>query len=186
MRCAGLETLVAEMKEVQLEVPTDRTLQAAESYAYHAENIAKSPELYQPETLRRIRTGEKVSAAEYIRRRRELEEARRNIQPAFAEVDLLVTPTTPMPAPAIADLRANPEALRPAELKLLRNTRPFNVWGLPAISVPCGFTQSGLPIGLQIAGPHWREDLVLRLAQAYEQLRSSGQPGAAVPTLPCA
>jgi aspartyl-tRNA(Asn)/glutamyl-tRNA(Gln) amidotransferase subunit A len=53
-------------------------------------------------------------------------------------------------------------------LKLLRNTRPFNVWGLPAISVPCGFTQNGLPIGLQIAGPHWREDLVLRLAHAYE------------------
>jgi aspartyl-tRNA(Asn)/glutamyl-tRNA(Gln) amidotransferase subunit A len=52
---------------------------------------------------------------------------------------------------------------------LLRNTRPFNVWGLPAISVPCGFTKSGLPIGLQIAGAHWREDLVLRLAYAYEQ-----------------
>jgi len=54
-------------------------------------------------------------------------------------------------------------------LKLLRNTRPFNVWGLPAISLPCGFTQSALPIGLQIAGPHWREDLVLRLAHAYER-----------------
>jgi aspartyl-tRNA(Asn)/glutamyl-tRNA(Gln) amidotransferase subunit A len=66
-------------------------------------------------------------------------------------------------------LRANAEALRPAELRLLRNTRPFNVWGLPAVSVPCGFTQGGLPIGLQIAGPHWREDLVLRLACAYEQ-----------------
>ena len=86
----------------------------------------------------------------------------------FADVDLLVTPTTPIPAPAIADLKKDPEALRPAELILLRNTRPFNVWGLPAISVPCGFTKSGLPIGLQIAGPHWREDLVLRLAQAYE------------------
>jgi aspartyl-tRNA(Asn)/glutamyl-tRNA(Gln) amidotransferase subunit A len=74
-----------------------------------------------------------------------------------------------MPAPAISELKASPEALRPVELRLLRNTRPFNVWGLPAISLPCGFTQSGLPIGLQIAGPHWREDLVLRLAHAYEQ-----------------
>jgi Asp-tRNA(Asn)/Glu-tRNA(Gln) amidotransferase A subunit family amidase len=74
-----------------------------------------------------------------------------------------------MAAPAIADLKRTPEALRPAELRLLRNTRPFNVWGLPAISVPSGFTQSGLPIGLQIAGPHWREDFVLRLAHAYEQ-----------------
>ena len=165
----GVATLVAEMKEVHVDVPMDRSLQTAESYAYHAENAAKSPELYQPETLRRIRSGEKVSAAEYVLRRRELDEVRRSIGQVFGDVDLLVTPTMPMPAPAIADLKADPKALRPAELKLLRNTRPFNVWGLPAISVPCGFTQSGLPIGLQIAGPHWREDLVLRLAQAYEQ-----------------
>jgi aspartyl-tRNA(Asn)/glutamyl-tRNA(Gln) amidotransferase subunit A len=165
----GIRTLVAEMKDVHLEAPTDRTLQAAESYAYHAENVAKNPELFQPETLRRIRAGEKVTAGEYIGRRRELERARRDIREVFAAVDVLLTPTTPIPAPAIAELKANPDALRPAELKLLRNTRPFNVWGLPAISVPCGFTQSGLPIGLQMAGPHWREDLVLQLAYAYEQ-----------------
>jgi len=167
----GIGSLVGEVKEVRLEVPTDRSLQAAESYAYHAERVAASEELYQPETVRRIRSGEKISAAEYIARRRELEEARRRIGTVFAngQVDVLVTPTTPLAAPAIAELKANPEALRPAELKLLRNTRPFNVWGLPAISVPCGFTQSGLPIGLQIAGPQWREDLVLRLAHAYEQ-----------------
>ena len=165
----GIKTLVSEIKEVELEVPTDRTLQMAEAYAYHAENAAKTPELYLPETLRRIRTGENVSAAEYIQRRRELDGDRRSIRQVFAGVDVLVTPTTPMPAPAIADLKANPDDLRPAELRLLRNTRPFNVWGLPAISLPCGFTQGGLPIGLQIAGPHWREDLVLRLAYAYEQ-----------------
>lgn len=165
----GIETLVGEVTEVKLDVPTDRTLQAAESYAYHAENVAKSPGRYHAETLRRIRSGESVSAAEYIERRRELDRARRGIRRVFADFDLLVTPTTPIPAPSIAELRASPDALRPAELKLLRNTRPFNVWGLPAISVPCGFTRSGLPIGLQIVGPHWREDLVLRLAHAYEQ-----------------
>ena len=166
----GIETMVAAVREVKLEVSTDRSVQAAESYAVHTENLAKHSDLYLPETLRRIRTGENVSAAEYIERRRELEQARRNIHAVFAEVDLLVTPTTPMAAPAIADLRANAEALRPAELKLLRNTRPFNVWGLPAISLPCGFTEAGLPIGLQIAGPPWREDLVLRLAHAYERV----------------
>jgi aspartyl-tRNA(Asn)/glutamyl-tRNA(Gln) amidotransferase subunit A len=165
----GIKTLVADLREVSLEAPTDRTLQAAESYAYHAENVAKHSELYQPETLRRIRTGERVTAAQYIERRRELECARRKIREAFADIDVLITPTTPLPAPAIAELKANPDALRPAELKLLRNTRPINVWGLPAISVPCGFTEAGLPIGLQIAGPHWREDLVLRLAYAYER-----------------
>jgi aspartyl-tRNA(Asn)/glutamyl-tRNA(Gln) amidotransferase subunit A len=165
---AVIGALVAEVREVQIEVSSDRTVQAAESFAYHAENVARSPELYQPETLRRILSGEKISAAEYIRRRRELDEERRRAHDFFAEVDLLVTPTMPIPAPAIADLKRDPAALRPAELALLRNTRPFNVWGLPAVSVPCGFTKGGLPIGLQIAGPHWREDLVLRLAHAYE------------------
>jgi aspartyl-tRNA(Asn)/glutamyl-tRNA(Gln) amidotransferase subunit A len=160
----------AEIKEVQLEVSTDRMLQAAESYAFHAENVRQTPELYQAETVRRIRSGETVSAGDYIQCKRDLEESRRGIAKGFADVDVLITPTMPMPAPAIAELKANPDALRPAELRLLRNTRPFNVWGLPAISVPCGFTENGLPIGLQIAGPHWREDLVLQVAQRYEQM----------------
>lgn len=174
-----ISSLGAELREVEFDVPIDRTLQAAEAYAYHAENVAKSPDLYQAETVRRIRSGEAVTAAAYIQQRRELEEARRSIRSVFADVDVLVTPTMPMPAPAIADLKASPDALRPAELKLLRNTRPFNVWGLPAISVPCGFTRSGLPIGLQIAGSHWREDLVLRVAHGYEQ--ATGWYGRAIP-----
>jgi aspartyl-tRNA(Asn)/glutamyl-tRNA(Gln) amidotransferase subunit A len=165
--------IAAEVREIKIDVPTDRTVQAAESYAYHAESVASSPELYQPETLRRIRSGEKISAAEYIQRRREMDEERRRADEIFKDVDLLITPTTPFPAPAIADLRKDSAALRPAELILLRNTRPFNVWGLPAISVPCGLTKLGLPIALQIAGPHWREDLVLRLAHAYEQATAS-------------
>jgi aspartyl-tRNA(Asn)/glutamyl-tRNA(Gln) amidotransferase subunit A len=168
---AIIQSLVAEMKDIRLEIPTDRKLQAAESYAYHAENIALHSDLLSPETVRRIRSGEDVTAADYIARRRELEEARRRIAGVFADADVIVTPTAPIPAPTIAELRANPGTLRPAELKLLRNTRPFNVWGLPAISVPCGSTKSGLPIGLQIAGPHWREDLVLRLGFAFEQAR---------------
>jgi aspartyl-tRNA(Asn)/glutamyl-tRNA(Gln) amidotransferase subunit A len=167
---AVIRTLAAEVRDVQIEVTTDRTVQVAESFAYHAENIARTPELYQPETLRRIRSGEKISAAEYIWRRRELDEERRRARDFFADVDLLITPTMPIPAPAIADLKKDPEALRPAELALLRNTRPFNVWGLPAISMPCGFSDGGLPIGLQIAGAHWREDLVLKLAHAYESV----------------
>ncbi|MGA8620675.1 MAG: amidase [Candidatus Sulfotelmatobacter sp.] len=162
-------TLVAEMRDVRIEVSSNRTVQAAESFAYHAENIARTRELYQPETLRRIRSAEKISAAEYIQRRSELDQERRRARDLFADVDLLVAPTMPIPAPAIDDLKKDPAALRPAELTLLRNTRPFNVWGLPAISVPCGLTKSGLPIGLQIAGTPWREDWVLRLASAYEQ-----------------
>ncbi len=166
---AKLDPLVIEIRDVQIEIPADRVVQNAESYAIHTDDVSRTPKLYQAETVRRIRHGENISAAEYIRRRQDLDRERRHIQDIFAKVDLLVTPTTRIPAPAIADLKKDPEALRPAEITLLRNTRPFNVWGLPAISLPCGFTQSGLPIGLQIAGPPWREDLVLRLAHAYEQ-----------------
>lgn len=166
---AVLKDLSAEMREIPLPVDVDRTVQSAESYAYHAEFVAKSPELYQPETLRRIRGGADISAADYIHARRKLGDSRRAIQAVFRDVDLLVTPTTPIPTPALAELKENPDLLRPREITMLRNTRPVNVWGLPAISVPCGFTSAGSPIGLQIVGPPWREDLVLQLAFAYEQ-----------------
>jgi len=164
-----LRTLGRDLSEIEIEVPTDRTLQTAEAYAYHAESASRSPELYQPETLRRIRRGEDISAAEVEQRRRELKHIRSEVHKIFEGVDVLVTPTTPVPAATINELKQDPELLRPNELMLLRNTRPVNVWGLPAISVPCGFTTAGLPIGLQIIGPQWREDRVLQLAYAYEQ-----------------
>lgn len=164
-----LATFSPEIHDIELPVPTDRTVQSTESYAYHAEFVGRSPELYQPETLRRIQTGANVTAADYILRRCEMEQMRREIGDVFKDVDVLVTPTTPIPPPAVAELKQNPDLLRPRELLLLRNTRPVNVWGLPAISVPCGFTQAGLPIGLQIIGPHWEEARVLQLAHAYEQ-----------------
>ena len=166
---SGLAALGAEIRDIELPVPTDRTLQSAEAYAFHAEFVARNPELYQPETLRRIRTGQNVSPEVLLETRRELERARRDIVSVFADVDVLVTPTTPIAAPTIAELKQNPDLLRPRELLLLRNTRPVNVWGLPAISVPCGFTEAGLPIGLQIIGPHWGEARVLQVAHAYEQ-----------------
>jgi aspartyl-tRNA(Asn)/glutamyl-tRNA(Gln) amidotransferase subunit A len=161
--------LVAEMREVSLHPERDRTLQAVESYEFHARSMAASPELYEAETLRRLRSGENISSEKRASAAAALRSARKEILQVFEEADLLVTPTTPVSAPMIGLLQAEPEQLRPAEIVLLRNTRPFNVWGLPAISVPCGFTSSGLPIGLQIAGAPWREDLVLRLAYAYEQ-----------------
>jgi aspartyl-tRNA(Asn)/glutamyl-tRNA(Gln) amidotransferase subunit A len=164
-----IETLTLDTREISLVPDNDRTVQAAESYAFHAASVAKSPELYQPETLRRIKTGEKITQAEYRRRRAELDAARESIRGVFETVDVIVTPTTPIPAPTIAELQENPELLRPRELVLLRNTRPFNVWGLPAISIPCGFMGAGLPIGLQIAGAPGREDVVLHMANAYER-----------------
>lgn len=161
--------LAAQVREVELHPDPDTSLQGAEMYEVHRSSLEKSSELYQTETLRRLQAISSISAERQTAGRLALETARRDILRIFEEIDLLVTPTTPMPAPMIAELEAKPEQLRPTEIQLLRNTRPFNVWGLPAISLPCGFTTAGSPIGLQIAGAPWREDLVLRLAYAYEQ-----------------
>jgi aspartyl-tRNA(Asn)/glutamyl-tRNA(Gln) amidotransferase subunit A len=166
---ADMAKLGAEIHDIDLAVSTDRTLQAYESYRFHREMVAKSPELYQSETLRRIRSGEKITNEQYEIARLHLESERAQIADLFHKMDVFVAPTTPIPAPRISDLMGDPAQLRPAELLLLRNTRPINVWGLPAISVPCGVTSSGLPIGLQIVGSHGREANVLRLAYEYEQ-----------------
>ena len=164
-----LAGMFGEAREVNLEVPVERSLQAAESYAYHAERVARTPQQFQPETLRRIRAGEGIGAEQLAGARQDLAEERRRISSVFDQLDLLITPTTPMAAPDLEELKQDFDRLRPRELLLLRNTRPFNVWGLPAISIPCGFTAPGLPIGLQIAARHGDEAAVLQAAGAYEQ-----------------
>jgi len=164
-----INRLGCDVREIELPVNPDRTLQSAESYAYHREMVASSPELYQPETLRRIRSGEQISDAEYQRAVQELRVERSEIAGQFETIDVFVMPTTPVLAPRISDLMSDPSRLRSTELNLLRNTRPVNVWGLPAISIPCGVGSQGLPIGLQIVGPPGGEAKVLRVAYALEQ-----------------
>jgi len=164
-----LELMGCVVADVDVRVDTDRTLQAAEAYAEHRQRIASSADLYDPETLRRVRTGENISNEQYRAALRELGNIRREIAAIFDSVDVLVTPTTPIPAPRLSNLTTNIDQLRPTELVLLRNTRPANVWGTPAISVPCGRTSEGLPIGLQIIGPIGRDARVLQVARAFER-----------------
>ena len=104
-----------------------------------------------------------------MRASRDLQASRHAIRDVFNQVDVLLTPTVPIPPPSIKELNDHPDQLRPQELIMLRSTRPFNVWGIPAISLPCGFTKDGLPIGLQLAAAPWREELLLQVANAYER-----------------
>ena len=145
------------------------TVRAAEAYAYHADFVAKSPELYQPETLSRIRTGAAITTSAYIEGRRELAHIRRIIDPVFQSVDVIITPTTPVAPLTIAQLNTDVKTAIELATPAIRNTSPFDVYGWPTISVPCGFTRSGLPIGLQISAPLGGDAVVLQLAHAYEQ-----------------
>jgi aspartyl-tRNA(Asn)/glutamyl-tRNA(Gln) amidotransferase subunit A len=139
-----------------------------ETYAYHRDLISKVPGRYMLPTRRSLQGGADARAADYIRGRWALELLRRTIDEAFRDVDLVVLPTrkrTPRTVEAAikreeTDVPRNPE---------LENTGAFNAYGIPAISVPCGFTANGLPVGLMIAGPRFSEGRVLALAHAFEQ-----------------
>jgi aspartyl-tRNA(Asn)/glutamyl-tRNA(Gln) amidotransferase subunit A len=162
--------LTASTRDVEL--PAYRTVPVvgAEAYAFHAPYFTKTPQLYQSGTRQRLEGGATVSASAYIEGRRELDRLRRAVMTVFSDVDLLVTPTTPI-LPQTIDEAVNSPSVPPAGgvALSLRNTQPFDIFGLPSISVPCGFSRGGLPIGLEISGPRLGESQVLALAHAYEQ-----------------
>ena len=138
-------------------------VRAVEALAYHSQWIATSPEKYQPETRDRIvRLSANVKAEDYVRARNQVEALRREIKKVFATIDLLIAPTMPSSPVPIAQSST-------LDAVDFRNTAAFDVYGLPTITVPCGFTGAGLPIGLQISGAPFAESTVLALAHAYEQ-----------------
>ena len=166
---ALLTSLGAQTCEVALGVSTDRTVFRAEAFANHAAHLAETPELYLPETRKKLELGARIDAPTYIAARRHLAEMRRGVASLFTEVDVLITPTAPVAAPRLSDYPATfDEVLALEGSSILRNTRPFNMFGIPTLTVPCGMTREGLPVGLQIAGPPWQERRILGLARAYE------------------
>ncbi len=161
-----IRVLSSDVKEVELP-PTPAAVQGPEVYAVHAKDFAATPEKYGRWMQERLKQARAIDAAAYTEARQELDRLRRDIDHVFAEVDFLITPTTPVPPITIEEaLNMSPD---PAGELWLRNTRPFNAYGVPTISIPCGFTRAGLPIGLQIAGPNFAEASLLSLAYAYEQ-----------------
>ena len=156
-------------RKIEMETPDDAAFLVliVEAYLFHQEYVAKSPELYQPETLKRIRAGAAISGIDYVSARRQLDQYRRSIIQLFDAVDVVVTPTTPVPPFTISELLSDLDPLT-KEVLTGYNTRPFNLLGLPTVSVPCGFTSTGLPIGMQITGPPGGEAAVLYLAHAYQ------------------
>ena len=157
---AVLRKITATTIDVELP-PTGNaaTLWGSEAYAYHKVWITQSPEKYQPGTRAQLQRTANANGGEYAQARRDLDLVRREIRKVFAKVDLLIAPTMKTP-PALLSAPGGGGG---------NNNVAFDMYGVPSISVPCGFTSSGLPIGLQISGAHFAETNVLALAHAYEQ-----------------
>ena len=158
--------LAAETRDGDLPAPPATRTVGAEAYAYHADLLAERGDLYGASTRERLEGGAGQSAADYAEARHQLALARKAIAAVFEDVDILVTPTLARLPVSIKAALASPLE---ATTILLRNTGPFNAYGIPAITVPCGFGRGGLPIGLQLCGRALGEVDVLALAHAYEQ-----------------
>ena len=137
----------------------------ADGAAYHRERLEANPELFGVDVRQRLETGRDLPSGTYVLARRKQVEVRRRCEDFFRQYDALLLPSTPIAALPIDDIE-NSASQAPA---LTRFTSPFNLSGTPALSVPCGFTKGGLPIGLQIVSGHWREAKVLRAGYAFEQ-----------------
>jgi aspartyl-tRNA(Asn)/glutamyl-tRNA(Gln) amidotransferase subunit A len=139
-----------------------------ELYAYHEQYYTQYAARYQLRARHILRDRANQKAADYIRARWEMELLRRTIDDAFADFDLVVFPTRRQPPRTVEAALKLDESDTPRDPESDSNAY-FSVCGIPGISIPCGFTSAGLPIGLEIAGPHFSESKILALAQGYER-----------------
>jgi aspartyl-tRNA(Asn)/glutamyl-tRNA(Gln) amidotransferase subunit A len=164
---ATLGTLGATVREV--EIPSIRTAPAfmaillSEAFAYHERDIRERPQLYGEMLRERFQAGGLITGGEYVQAQRLRSRLRAEMNEVLKTVDVLATPTMIGPATSFA------KAYDPAFGFPRSNMAPFNATGLPALALPCGFSSSGLPLSLQLAGRAFEEATVLRAGHAYER-----------------
>jgi aspartyl-tRNA(Asn)/glutamyl-tRNA(Gln) amidotransferase subunit A len=144
---------------------------AAEAAAYHERHLREHPDAFGDDVRVRLDRGLFLSAADYLAAQRARAYLIREATRALEGVDILVVPTTPAPAARIeGDTSHGARASLALSVRYTRFTNPFNLLGFPALSIPCGLSRDGLPIGLQIVGRPFDDATVLRVGHAYQQL----------------
>jgi aspartyl-tRNA(Asn)/glutamyl-tRNA(Gln) amidotransferase subunit A len=138
---------------------------AAEGYEYHAKNLRERPEGYRESLRPRLRLGAFFTGADYLRAQRLRARFAREIDALLGRVEALIFPGQAAPA-----LRFEDFPMKGFAPESLRYTAPWNLLGLPAINVPCGFSRDGLPVSIQIVGRAFDDATVLRIARAYERV----------------
>lgn len=136
----------------------------ADGAAFHRDRLKEHPDWFGSDVRQRLETGAAFTSSEYVLARHTQTELKRRCEVLLNSYDVLILPTTPISAPVLEGENALERARQ-----LTRFTSPFNLSGLPALTVPCGFTKEGLPIGLQIVSRAWNEAGVLRTGYAFQQ-----------------
>lgn len=163
-----LESLGAQISEIELPHIEDAfkagTLTIViEGATYHADRLRERPEGFSPQCKADLELGHFYKATDYLQAQRLRRHLMNEVAKVMAPLDGLIMPTAPITATPIEGNPADHPVYR------VRNTIPFNFLSLPAISLPCGFSTEGLPIGLQIVGKAFDEAGILEIAHAYEQ-----------------
>ena len=166
----GAEVQSIDIPDVEHSAAAAAIIYYAEATAYHDDDLARNGGLYTDRVRRFIEFGNFILARDYLQAQRFRTLLGRRLAAALRRVDFILTPTLPITATPIGDpvvtIRGREQ---PVYLALLRNTEPFNLAGLPALSVPCGFGANGMPVGLQIVGRPFDEAGVLRLGDAFQR-----------------
>ena len=170
-----LEGLGASVDEVSIPVlehsqTISTPISQAEASQIHTEHLRDRAHDIGADVRGRLYQGALIPATDYIKAQRARTVYNARMAEAFQRFDALIAPTCPVGAPKLGERTVQVGDVAEPTLALLsRLTRPFNVSGVPTVSLPCGFTSYGVPIGLQIAGRPFEDAAVLRIAHAYEQ-----------------
>ena len=163
-----LEDMGAHVEEVSVPMlehagAAQPVIMLSEAFSYHQNNLRSNPELFGEMVRARFRTGGLFASSDYAQAQRVRNVLKRQFAQVLREVDVIVSPTMSNPPPRFDETDAMTTSRVPSF------TGPYNLTGMPAISVSCGFTPEGLPVGLQIAGKPFDEPTVFQVSYAYEQ-----------------
>lgn len=163
LRTAGATVVERELDDAGEFFAINRVILRVEAAAYHREWLQTRTDEYGKDVLARLNNAASIKAEDYALAKRKQVELRRKLENFLDDLDALVVPGTRIAAPKIGSL--DPVML--AE-HLTAFTGPFNVTGVPALALPCGFTRTGLPIGMQIVGRPWDERMILQIGRIYQ------------------
>ena len=169
-RGLGAEVREVEVPNVWETLHAQRLTLAAEAYAVHEERLKTEPERFDDHGLERLLKGEELRAYRYAKAQMRKLVSRREFEEVLGTVDVILAPSVPIPATELGQRELTIEGHEEAVYSALtRLTGPTNLNGLPSLSVPCGTTSSGLPVGLQLIGRPFDEATLYRFGHAYEE-----------------
>jgi aspartyl-tRNA(Asn)/glutamyl-tRNA(Gln) amidotransferase subunit A len=170
LRDLGASIEEVALPEADLLSDLSNVVARSESAAIHHQVAKERPDDLQPAVRTRLLVGYGLSAVDYLQAQRLRAKLTREVtRRVFGQVDVLIAPVIPRPAPPLVEVKAGDgEAIAERMGRFSRLTRPFNALGLPAMSMPAGFSREGLPLAFQLAGRPFAEAIVLRVGRAYE------------------